>query len=297
MNIPVFLASDDRYAPFVAVTAVSILKNTNERINFYVLDCGISERKKKKILKSILSFNASVCFLPIDVSKTFPGFKETAHISLAMYARLLIPDLIPQIDKVIYTDVDVIFDGDIKQIFLENLDGYCIGACWEDFQEENGVNFERKKRLNIDPTHKYFCSGLLLIDCKRWRDMGATKRLFDAEMILRPVLDCPDQDVLNYVFQNSYKLLPASYSVVNQRVKDFYKKNKIVKKIVIRHFNGPKKPWHYPPETREKGGLLGMKRFWFYARQTSFYFELLLKFGYLYMGKKLVRKAINSVCK
>ena len=51
MNIPVFLASDDRYAPFVAVTAVSILKNTNERINFYVLDCGISERKKKKILK------------------------------------------------------------------------------------------------------------------------------------------------------------------------------------------------------------------------------------------------------
>lgn len=42
-NIPVFLASDDNYAPFLATTAYSVLSNTKSFIDFYVLDGGITD--------------------------------------------------------------------------------------------------------------------------------------------------------------------------------------------------------------------------------------------------------------
>ena len=40
-NIPIFLSSDDNYAPFVATTIASICDNTKSFCEFYVLDGGI----------------------------------------------------------------------------------------------------------------------------------------------------------------------------------------------------------------------------------------------------------------
>ena len=46
MNIPIFLASDENYAPFLCTTLFSILKHTESFIEFYVLDGGIENKSK-----------------------------------------------------------------------------------------------------------------------------------------------------------------------------------------------------------------------------------------------------------
>ena len=54
LTIPVILASDDKYAPYLCVTLYSILANSNKN-DFYdlnILDNGISEKNKKRIEKS-----------------------------------------------------------------------------------------------------------------------------------------------------------------------------------------------------------------------------------------------------
>ena len=61
LKIPVFLASDNRYAPFVATTMASILMHTNDFIEFYIMDCGISTTNKKK--KSAKQANILKIFL------------------------------------------------------------------------------------------------------------------------------------------------------------------------------------------------------------------------------------------
>ena len=48
MNIPIFLASDENYAKYMAVTMTSIFTNTEEFIEFYILDGGITDETKKK---------------------------------------------------------------------------------------------------------------------------------------------------------------------------------------------------------------------------------------------------------
>ena len=63
-NIPIFLPSDNNYAPFLATTVVGILKNTKSFIDFYVLDSGISEENQEKI-RSLKNFfpNFSIEFI------------------------------------------------------------------------------------------------------------------------------------------------------------------------------------------------------------------------------------------
>ena len=49
--IPIFLASDEKYTPFLCTTMYSILEQTNSFIQFYILDGGI---KSKDLIKQSL---------------------------------------------------------------------------------------------------------------------------------------------------------------------------------------------------------------------------------------------------
>ena len=48
-KIPIFLASDNNYAPFVATTIASICDNTKSFCDVYVLDGGITKENQSKI--------------------------------------------------------------------------------------------------------------------------------------------------------------------------------------------------------------------------------------------------------
>lgn len=49
-RIPIFLSSDNNYAPFVATTIASICDNTKSFCDFYILDGGIEEENKEKFV-------------------------------------------------------------------------------------------------------------------------------------------------------------------------------------------------------------------------------------------------------
>ena len=279
-RIPVFLSADDAYSPFIATTIASICDNTSSFIDVFVLDCGISEKNKNKIAHLKNKFqNFNIEWIPIDINKTFNTFIVREHFSKAMYGRLLIPELKPAIHKAIYTDVDVIFCGDIKALFDENLGNFTIGAVWEDHMESNGNNAAHLCRLGLCKKHKYFSSGLLLINMDSWRSNQYTARLFEAESKLRTVLKYPDQDLLNFCFSCNYKQLNERYCVTAPRARKHFKKGKL-KDCVIRHFEGGKKPWLCHPLMIEqkKSNYIGKSLFWKYARMTEFYDELIYRF-------------------
>ena len=95
MSIPVFLASDDNYAPFVASTIASICSHTKSFCDFYILDGGISEKNKEKICKLKEQFdNFFIEFLFVDLEKEFKNivYKNAgSYISLSTYKVLGIP--------------------------------------------------------------------------------------------------------------------------------------------------------------------------------------------------------------
>lgn len=271
-NIPVFLASDDNYAPFVATTIASICDNTKSFIEFYILDGGISNINKSKIAYLINQFNNfSIEFIKLDLDREFPDFKETDRISKSMYSRFLIPTLKPNLNKVIYSDVDVIFLDDISKMYNESLDDHALGAVWEEYSEKIN-NDSHKKRLELSNFHKYFSSGNLIIDSNKWLDNSILEKLIKISTDSIDILSCPDQDVLNKFFNNNYKVLNQKYCYINQNF-IFYEDHN---DIVIRHYNGKIKPWHVAPGS-DSSLMPNLEDFWYYAKKTDFYEELYIK--------------------
>ncbi len=270
-SIPVFLAADNNYAPFVASTIASICDNTKAFVNFYILDSKITKENQAKICELKKQFNNfSIEFLEINLDKYFKDFVETNNYKGSMYSRFLIPYLKPQIDKAIYSDVDVIFYGDIQDLYNENLEGYALGAVWEDFFEDS-YNKERKKNIELSKNHKYFSSGNLLIDCKQWREKNILKDLLELYKQYEDKLKWPDQDILNKYFDCNYKQLDRKYCFLEP----CYKENSNPK-FIIRHYVGQYKPWKVSPFV--KTDLVPDKdMFWHYLKMTPFYEDMLNK--------------------
>lgn len=272
-NIPVFLASDNNYAPFVASTIASICDNTKSFIDFYILDSGISKGNQIKIelLKNKFK-NFSVEFIEIDLDKEFKGFYISAHLSLATYSRFLIPNLKPELNKVIYSDVDVVAMGDIAEMYKEDLKGYGIAGVWES-KYEKGFNIERKIRLGLKDTHRYFCAGHLIIDSQYWRNNNIIKDLLDIASNNQSILKGHDQDALNIYFNDNYLDLPLKYSFV-------YPSNgkELEEPIIIRHYTKVK-PWDISPDIDNRYGT-DHEIFWKYAEMTAFYNEIKEKTKY-----------------
>ena len=277
-SIPIFLASDDGCAPFVATTMASILCNTKSYVDFYVLVEKISVSNKRLIRALGDKFmNFSVEFIEVDAKNIFNGFfvKEHHHVTLIGYSRFLIPKLKPNINKAIYLDVDTIVLRDIVEFYNENLNGYIIGAIWEESLDESVNNILRKNIMQFSQSHKYFNSGVLLIDCQKWRENNIEEKLFSMDKMY-PQRSTHDQDILNKCFDNNYQQLDKKYNYLNQDCFSL----KANSDIVVRHFNGKIKPWHCDCccnsdfEHKTIQPIKHFEEFWFFAKMTSFYEEL-----------------------
>jgi len=249
-SINVFATSDDNYAPYVATTIASIMKHTASAVNFFIIDCNISESNRDRIKKEEMFFkNLYIEFIKINADQIFYEFPSMIHLSIAMYGKYLISVLKPEIKRIIYTDVDVAFTGDILELWNENLDGFIMGAVPSQRYRLNNNYYELKKRLGIEQAHIYFMSGLMLIDCEAWRKHDITSKLLKKTSELQTM---PDQEVLNVIFStNNYKMLDVKYCVIYKIFNECYSKEEIRKYIrtkVIVHYpgGGMSKPWNNP---------------------------------------------------
>ena len=265
-NIPIFLSSDNNYAPFVATTIASVCDNTKSFCEFYVIDGGINQDNRSKIMALSEQFkNFSIEFITIDYDKYFKNFREITYLGLSTYSRFLIPELKPEKTKCIYLDVDIIVIDDIKKLFDINLDNYVIGAV-RDTGNSKYLNYV-KQSIGLPANSIYFNAGVLLINNSKWVVQNITQKLFDVEQKYREKLKIADQDILNICFQNSYKLLDIKYNTMYDNPE-----------IIIRHFTNYPKVWqadfYLDFETKQPKKIEHADIFWKYAKMTPFYQEI-----------------------
>lgn len=271
-NIPIFLSSDDNYAPFVATTIASICDNTKSFCEFYVLDGGIREENKGKLCELKNQFdNFSIEFIKINVEKEFRNIEYVnaeKRITLSTYNRFLIPKIKPELKKVLYLDVDIVVLGDIEELFDEPLDEYSLGAVWN--SSRKNFNTDTKELLELSPDYKYFNAGVLLVNSKKWREQDVIMQIFNLEKKYRGKILHADETLLNKLFDNDYKILPLKYNYL-----DFDTFNNKQGCVVIRHFATNVKPWDIHPELVTTGLMDNYQDFWRYASKTPFYNQIL----------------------
>lgn len=132
-----------------------------------------------------------------------PRYTEAASF------RLLLPELLPEYDKILYLDCDIIVRQDVGKLYREtDLGENWMGVVFEAPIEQQA---ERFQALGCDPT-RYFNSGFLLMNLAQMRKDGVTEKLLEACRV--PYLEFPDQDALNQVCQGHVLSLSPLYDSI-----------------------------------------------------------------------------------
>lgn len=132
---------------------------------------------------------------------TDPRYSEAASY------RLLLPDLLPDYDKVVYVDCDVIVRQDLDALYRStSLEGCYLAAVFEAPIEKQA---ERFAALGCRP-REYFNSGFLVMNLAAMRQEGVVERLLEASKV--DYLEFPDQDALNQVCMGRVRALSPLYN-------------------------------------------------------------------------------------
>ena len=272
--IPVFLASDENYAPFLAVVMYSILVNTKSFVEFYILDGGISKKSRQKIEKSVSKFqNKKITYFNMQ-EFGLQKFPNLSHYSTNTFSRYFIPKLTPDISKAIYLDVDTILTGDISILFNEGINEYPLGAVPEDFYKNNGEFLKKNIYQKYRNPDDYFNAGALLLNVQKFIENDFSNGLINLTLEYADKLNCPDQDIFNIVFEGKYKRLDYKYNYIP----DFYMHYGNIAPLII-HYAG-KKPWKVLDAPMSK-------EFFNTANKTTF----ALKIRYILIKNVLIQNA------
>ncbi len=258
--IPIFYAADDNYMPYLAVALTSLKENKTKEYEYriHVLYAGeLSEAAQK--VKDMEEDNFHIYFE--DVECKMRAIQDCAYCrdyyTNAIFYRLMIPEMFPDYDKVLYMDCDTVTLTDVAELYTIDIGNNFIGATAD--QAVAAVPAFRaytKHALNITP-QRYFNSGVIVMNLKKLREIGFYGKFCE---VLRSYdfIIAPDQDVLNLICKDKVHYYDGEW---NRMPIGGMGKPKLI------HYNLTMKPWHY-------ADVLYQEYFWQYAEKTEFLPEI-----------------------
>ena len=210
--LTIVVATDNHYIILLAALIKSIEDNIRkeQQMNIFIIEDNVSNSSKKKLQRSI---NVNVTTLHWQkmeevIPKGMDLPLDRSSYPLNIYMRLFIPYFIPQeIEYVLYLDVDMIALGDITTIFENDMSDKIVAAVLDPriitFENSWGgvLNYEA---LGLPGTTRYFNTGLLLMNLKKWREQNVTEKIIECIDNNKKFANYPDQYGLNVVLANQW---------------------------------------------------------------------------------------------
>ena len=142
---------DGNYSVWAGTTMQSIVENTKAPIVFHILhDDTLNEINKNK-----LSFIADNSGNDIEFhhfnSDVFGTFADSMNrFAIGTMFRIMLPDIMPDLKKIIYLDSDLFVNTDIEELWNLNIDNYCLAAA----QDCSTIHF--KGRCNLEKIYPHY---------------------------------------------------------------------------------------------------------------------------------------------
>lgn len=255
-TINVVCSADDNYIVPLQIMLKSLATNTNERINVFILASNISESNKQRIIYNTQNSTLDISFYSYKSLKSF-DFKTSDTITYASYLRLFIADVLPQIDRCIYLDCDIIVEKDIKDLWNTSIKDKTIGAVNEMNPNAQFVSsvegLPLYKKLKIPANRKYFNAGVLIINLKQWRKKQYSSIIIKYLQENKSRILWHDQDGLNAILWNDWHELNPHWNVMTALYRsESYRESiyddadlfeELKAKPWIIHFTDVEKPW------------------------------------------------------
>lgn len=243
-------AADSKFLPHCAAMLYSLLRSQKaDTVTVHFLHDGDVPEQSLSRLNDLVQSNAGVLNL-VPVSDRWreacPGNRRFGQVA---WYRVLLPELLPEIDRTLYLDADTIVRHQLDELWNSPLDGCVVGAVANPLYPFMNPGF--LDELGVLP-EQYFNSGMLLFDMDAWRNEGLTRKVLERAATQRNQ-EWPDQNALNFVLKKQWKPLHPKWNSQNT-IFDLHASQlpflseeiqQARRDPAVLHFIGPYKPWHY----------------------------------------------------
>lgn len=296
-HVNIAFSADRAYLPHTAAMLQSMLTRADpaRQMNLFFLysDIGVHEMGQ---LEEVVSSHPNAQLHPLNVRGAFDAsYRSSSRApSNATYNRFLLFELLPSLERLLYVDVDMIFHGDVCEVFDIDMGDAQIAAVTDYIMTRTltgptptrdpdvpDLYAYHRDRLGLSDAQigRYFNAGLMLLNFKAM-DVHATGQALFQEAVAGRYL-FRDQDILNRHFKDRLLVLDGRYNVFNtvgsgyDRVPapNFAAAMAARKAPFVTHYAaGDYKPWNAVSVPRAQ-------YYWQALIQTPFYSEVISKFG------------------
>lgn len=229
--IPIMTCFDKNYVIEGAVAFYSMLEHAdkNNFYKIYVLHSDIAKEDQEKLIENIKEFSSFSSLEFINMENRFNDIWEKiyagGHFSKEVMYKLLVASIFPEYEKLIVTDVDVVFLGDISKSYVdfdENSNDY-LGVI-KPIGKVSGYMSVYNEKWALEEIKKLgkFCGGYLVANLKAIRKDNMEEMFINSFIENGYRLNQMEQDVFNLCCYGKVKFLPLNY-VVCSYMWDFYK--------------------------------------------------------------------------
>ncbi len=208
-----------RYSPATSLVLLSVELTATEQ----ALLCDIADK-----------VGLSLRVVPINSDLLNKATLRSKHVSRAAYARLFLPEVLPEVEKVIWLDADTLVLEDLCFLWNTELDDALVAAVPDDFIDAAEI------AATASRMGEYFNSGVMVINLALWRVEQVLPRI--RALMLSPDLICEDQSVLNLICAGRVRRLDQKWNYHASRFFEYPAANRYVSPAIL-HFCGQRKPW------------------------------------------------------
>lgn len=245
-------------------------KNRKSVISIHLFYRQLTERERKGLCKYVEKLGGTFhsYIVPDSVFRDLPyeGSEEKPNqlFSIEVYYRILAYQILPKdMQRMLWLDADIVITSDISEFYSQSFDGMDLIAC-ADVSEGEEYIAERKTAMNLEDSHIYFNSGVLLMNLEKIRRDIRDDDLRDIINRYGSNLVYPDQDLLNKIFDGKVKY--ADGRIYNNQLYGKQYQDSIEDACIL-HYVYIFKPWkpllakrncsYYWKERLAMGDLLG----------------------------------------
>ena len=260
-RLEVACAARRDYVPHCATMLDSLAEQVEGPLRVHFLHGADVDKTMLRKLASVMR-RPDAELVAHDVgTRSVPGLKTTAMFPASHWYRVFLPDVLPDVQRVIYLDADTIIMDPLDPLWAVDLAGRWVAAVTNVFPDERSAAGLRES-LGLTGADSYFNSGVMVLNLDEMRSDDCSSRVVAFARQSPEKLFLPEQDAMNAVLSRRRLPLAPRWNCTNALSRipwaaDVFAREELREALdhpAIRHFegSGANKPWHpdADPEAR-----------------------------------------------
>ena len=207
----VFYFSSDMFVEVAATSMISLMENNRsfDEIHFYLVDDGIKDENKKKLVDMVHRYDRKIDFIPAPdpcEMLRYP-FKDKYQMGHS-YVRMCVGSLLPKsVERVLCLDSDTLILGDLTEFWNINMGKNVLAGVVDCM---NLRAYSRQFALSGDEI--YCNAGVFLVNLIQWREQNIEEDIIDIINKKNGNVFFFEQTLMNYCCRGKIVKLHPKYN-------------------------------------------------------------------------------------